>query len=212
MTTTTILLQLAMIGMAATVGTIVLHAHSSFPPHPSRNPGHSDASVWLVRRISLHRGCGRLLYRQPGSLARIGKQRTRISLCSRQNRSGHRHSRHLRLYAREPLSHRPRHGRWHRVWHCSRWSRFFHGSHHSYPASKNWYLTRDRMTIELKLEALEQAGDWPAASDLITKRLHRRTSRVWRDALHARLYSDLVQAGSPHQETRPRHTFRKHLS
>ena len=51
------------------------------------------------------------------------------------------------------------------------------------------------MTIELKLEALEQAGDWPAASDLITKRLHRRTSRVWRDALHARLYSDLVQAG-----------------
>jgi Mg-chelatase subunit ChlD len=64
------------------------------------------------------------------------------------------------------------------------------------PGLQELVLDRDRTKIELKLEALEQAGYWPAATDLITERLHRRTSRVWRDALHARLYSDFVQAGA----------------
>ena len=50
--------------------------------------------------------------------------------------------------------------------------------------------------VELKLDALEQAGDDSAAADLITHRLEQRTSRPWRKVLAERLYQSLIRAGT----------------
>ena len=63
------------------------------------------------------------------------------------------------------------------------------------PGVQELILDRDRAALELQLSALEQAGDWPAAAELISTRLNRRVSRAWGEALHARLYNNLVQAG-----------------
>lgn len=64
------------------------------------------------------------------------------------------------------------------------------------PGLQALVLDRDRTQIETKLEALEQAADWPAAADLIALRLERRTSHEWRRVLLLRQYECLVAAGS----------------
>lgn len=64
------------------------------------------------------------------------------------------------------------------------------------PGLQELAFDRDRPVLELQLETLEQATDWSAATDLITARLERRTSRPWRRALTERLYRSLIGAGS----------------
>ena len=79
------------------------------------------------------------------------------------------------------------------------------------PGLQELILDRDRTKVELKLEALEQAGDWPAATDLITDRLKRRTSQRWREALQTRLYDGLVQAGAASTGDQSRAYFQQAL-
>jgi len=64
------------------------------------------------------------------------------------------------------------------------------------PGLQALVLDRDRTEIELKLEALQQARDWPAAADLVASRLERRTSWPWRRVLLLRLYESLIAAGT----------------
>ncbi|NLE61904.1 MAG: VWA domain-containing protein [Planctomycetes bacterium] len=55
---------------------------------------------------------------------------------------------------------------------------------------------RDRAETELKIDALQEAGDSAAAADLITARLQRRTSREWHRILVDQLYECLIAAGT----------------
>ncbi len=64
------------------------------------------------------------------------------------------------------------------------------------PGLEALVLDRDRLQIETKLEALEEADDWSAAADLIETRLEHRASRQWRPVLLLRLYESLIAAGT----------------
>ena len=57
-------------------------------------------------------------------------------------------------------------------------------------------LDRDRVQLETKLAALQEAGDWRAAAALISHRLERCASREWRNLLYQRQYDSLISAGT----------------
>jgi Mg-chelatase subunit ChlD len=72
-------------------------------------------------------------------------------------------------------------------------------------------LDRDRIQLETKLAALQEAGDWPAVATLIANRLERRASREWRDVLCQRLYDSLVAAGTAANREEAARFFRRAL-